>query len=82
MAAGKTQLLNRFPGLRKLIDDLFDSNRNFNDLCREYGEVTQQIDRLSDMEDPGVHQQALGLRRRRDHLETELRAMMEQNTRV
>ena len=81
MPAGKKTLMDRFPRFRNLIDHLFDSNQNFNDLCRQYGEIDKQISSL-ESSDPGQRDRALNLRRRRDNLEAELRMMMEQNTRV
>lgn len=81
MPAGKKTLMDRFPRFRNLIDHLFDSNQNFNDLCRQYGEIDKQISSLESA-DPGQRDRALNLRRRRDNLEAELRMMMEQNTRV
>ena len=82
MAMGKTHLLDRFPMFQALIHHLFDSNQNFNDLCRQYGDMNQRISTLDGTEDPAAHEQAMTLKRRRDSVEQELRAMMEQNARV
>ena len=82
MAMGKTHLMDRFPMFRDLIRQLYDSNQSFNELCRQYGEMNHQISALDGAEDPGAHEQAMTLRRRRDNVETELRALMEQNARV
>ncbi|MCB9958375.1 MAG: hypothetical protein H6843_07230 [Rhodospirillaceae bacterium] len=82
MPAGKKTLMQRFPRFRNLIDHLFESNQNFNDLCRQYGEIDKQLASLDQTSDPGQRDRALNLRRRRDNLESELRMLMDQNTRV
>ena len=82
MSEGKQRLIDRFPKFAAAIQALFHSDNGFTDLCRSYGEVGREIDRLDQAEDPGGQARAHDLRRRRDALEAELRALIEQNVRV
>ena len=62
--------------------DVYDTNTNFNALCREYGSVSEAIGRLEVSAEPNAEVEAQGLRRRRADLEDELLAMMQQTART
>ena len=82
MADEARHVLGRFPDYRQRILDLFETSRNFNGLCQEYGSVSEAIGRLEGSAEANAEIEAAGLRRRRADLEDELLAMMQQTARV
>jgi uncharacterized protein YdcH (DUF465 family) len=82
MSDEKRRMLDRFPEYDERIHDLFETSTNFNTLCREYGSLTEALDRLESSAEPNAGIEAKKLRTRRADLEDELLAMMQQTARV
>lgn len=66
-------------GLSEHIDELFETNLNFNALCREYGEVTEALSKLNEAEGEGEIKR---LQKRRRNINQGMLAMMQANLRV
>ena len=76
------RIVERFPDMRERIHTLNEPGSNFNALCHEYGQVADELGRTEASRDADSAQQADRLRRRRDALEQQLLAMMQQSQRV
>lgn len=82
MNAVLRHLIERFPRYQTIIDELTSANTAFDSLCREYGEVSEEIEQLESRADAMDMVAADAAKRRRVALEQELLAIMEQNVRV
>jgi uncharacterized protein YdcH (DUF465 family) len=76
------RVTDRFPDQKETIVSLNEPGSNFNALCHEYGQVADQLGRTEASHEADSEQQADRLRRRRDALEQQLLAMMQQSQRV
>jgi uncharacterized protein YdcH (DUF465 family) len=76
------RIVERFPDFRERIKALNEPGSNFNALCHEYGQVADRLGRTEASREADSEQQADRLRRRRDALEQQLLAMMQQTQRV
>ncbi len=71
------ELLNRFPENEEAVRELIRGNPDFDALCQEYKDITQELRRLEATKDPNSVSEAKGLKGRRDAVEEELLTRIE-----
>ncbi len=71
------ELLNRFPENEEAVRELIRGNPDFDALCQEYKDITQELRRLEGTKDPNSVSEAEGLKGRRDAVEEELLTRIE-----
>ncbi len=76
------RIIARFPEYQRTIVSMREPGSNFNTLCHEYEEVEDELNRLEASSEADAEARADRLRQRRDALEQELLAMMQQTQRV
>jgi uncharacterized protein YdcH (DUF465 family) len=78
----KARLVERFPEFAEAVHDLYEPGSNFNALCHEFEEVEERLGRLDASSEADAEQERHRLRVRRDSLEQELIALMQQTQRA
>src|SRR3546814_13184191 len=68
--------------LRNMLTRIAAADSGFQDLCNRHAELTSDIRRLNIIEDPAHAQRDDELRRRRAHLQQDMFALMQANTRA
>ena len=76
------RILDRFPDFRDRVTSLDEPGSHFNTLCHEFERVEGTLAKLEGASESDALPEAERLRRRRDALEQELLAMMQQTQRV
>ena len=75
-------IIETFPQSEELVRELSGTNPEFESLCHQYSEATEELHNLEQIADPERDSKADELKRRRNALAEEMHALMSANMRA